>query len=419
MIEYIKKAIADGKTFIVFAVLRVIGQVLFFLTPLLIAFYFSQENFGVYSLSITTVYLFTTLLIGSSQKPFIVYANQERNESGSIRKSFTARLLFFVAASFLFALLVFFFKDNIMRFTYLPSSAFVYLALAYIGISIRYVFEALFLGLGKKIAYAIFSGVTGFISLLFLGIFFIVHIPTLEAALAAFFVGPFIAGICSLFFIRSKDIFPLAYDAEMCKKMFRYTRWAFLGGGAMYLVNWGDNFVLRYIVPLEEIGEYNFGYQFFKGTVILLGTINLYFLPFLSLHARDTEKIRAYMYRKRPLIFFLGAASIAAFFFVFPFVIQMVYGEKYADAIPVVRVLSVGSLFLLWSVFYAALFDALEYYRFTQVAHVAMVAINLILDVVFVTWWGIIGAAIATTIAYFFSALLYEWYFQAHYRRRA
>ena len=76
MIEYIKKAIADGKTFIVFAVLRVIGQVLFFLTPLLIAFYFSQENFGVYSLSITTVYLFTTLLIGSSQKPFIVYANQ-------------------------------------------------------------------------------------------------------------------------------------------------------------------------------------------------------------------------------------------------------------------------------------------------------------------------------------------------------
>jgi len=59
--------------------------------------------------------------------------------------------------------------------------------------------------------------------------------------------------------------------------LFVLAAWAvgtFFGALSMYLINWGDNFVLRSFVSFESIGVYNLGYQIFKGLILLVGFVS-------------------------------------------------------------------------------------------------------------------------------------------------
>jgi hypothetical protein len=84
MLNRIKKQLIEGKTLLLFGFLKGLVQVV----PLIIAYFFSEDMFGTYSLAKMVVFFFITLFITAPQTPFIVYANRERAETGKINKSF-------------------------------------------------------------------------------------------------------------------------------------------------------------------------------------------------------------------------------------------------------------------------------------------------------------------------------------------
>jgi len=418
MIHRIKKEIREGKTFITFTLLRTLGQGFMFIVPLFIARLLSPEEFGIYSLSIMIVYFFTALLINSSQKPFIVYANQELSESGTIQKAFTIRVILLGSSVVLFSLLALLFINPLSQFASITTTQFLFLFAAYIGMGIRYLFGITFLALNKRIEHTWYGIIVGLISILYVvGVYYFSTL-TLESIFLMFLVAPLLTIPFVSKWIDFKKLFPLNFDRQLFGKMFDYTKWTMVGGAAVYFISWGDNLVLRYFVPLEEIGLYNLGYQIFKGVLVLAGVIWMYFLPFISQHLGETKKIQKYLYSKRPKIFFLGVISIVAIFFIVPYFFEAFYGDAYKESVNIIRVLLIAMIFVLHRDFYVPIFDAMKKYRFTQLANVSFVVVNILLNIVFVSRFGMVGAAYATVITYAFSSLVYEIYFRKRCKKK-
>ena len=418
MLKTIKKDFAHGKNFLIFSILKVLGQALFAVLPLIFAYFLSPEGFGAYSLSIMIIYLFTILLVSSSTQPFVVYANEELKKTNKISKTITTRLVLLAISTVVFFILAFAFAGPISKFASLSRNQFYLLLLAYLGVGIKYFFESLFLGLNQRNHHAVYELLTAFFSILIVIYFYYFSTINLENIFIMLFVAPIIAFLFMSFAIDYSKLFPLKFNKTAFRSMLDYTKWMLLGNTSVYIVNWGDNLVLRYFVSLKEIGIYNLGYQVLKGLIMLSVAVNLYFLPFISQQINNKTKIRDYLYKKRPKIFLLGLAGIIALYFMLPHFINLIYGDNYKESVTVARILLIAAVFVLYREFYSPIFSTLRQYRFIQTALMVFAALNIILDFFLVAWIGFIGAAVATTIAFLFSTITYEWYFRKYCKDR-
>ena len=97
MLQKVRQELVQGRTLLQFGLLKGVGQALGMFAPLVVAKFFSSEElFGSYSLAKMVAFFFCTLLIASSQTPFIVFANQEKAKTGKLTRAFpcSARFCF-------------------------------------------------------------------------------------------------------------------------------------------------------------------------------------------------------------------------------------------------------------------------------------------------------------------------------------
>lgn len=411
------KQLKNNRRFLRFTVLRLVSSVVFFVVPLLLAKVLAPEGFGSYSLGMMIVYLFASLLVMSFKTPFIRYANEENKETGKINLSTSAAFVFLSVGTIVFLLGVWLFKDQLMSFAEITSAQLLPLVLAYVGLALRYFIGGVLLAANKRVENAVYEALVAIISVLYLSVIYFWFDLTLGYIFIMFFVAPVIATLLIAWQIPYKKLGPFKLEKVFVRKMLKFTQWVFLGTAAIYLVNWGDNFVLKYFVSLDDIGIYNLGYQPFKGIIAFMGFLPMYFLPFLSRNLEDKKKLRNYIYNKRPKIFFTGLAGIAVLFFLGPWLLNLYYGSEFAGSATVFGILALGLIPALYRKLYDPLFDALERYKFKQTLNVFFVTLNLLLDIWFVSMWGFVGAAIATAIAYAFIGISYEIYFQTRCKK--
>jgi len=402
-----------------FGFLKGTGQALGMLAPLVVAKLFSSEAlFGSYSLAKMVVFFFGALLISSCQTPFVVFANQERAETGRINKAFTVQLAFLVFSLCAFVAIGLLFHDSIAHFAKISSVDVVFMVLAFIGIAFKAFVCNLFMAMGQRLKNALAELVFGGLTVFFIFMFYFAG----EITLRTVFLVYLLSAVCLvLIFVWTVDfgrLLPLKLDGKYFRKMFAFTRWVMFGATAVYFINWGDLAVLRHYKSLGVIGSYNLGYQVFKGLTMMTFMINTYFLPFVSQHIDDAAAIRNYLYNKRPKILLLGGAVLGTAFVVVPYIFKAIYGGSYPGAVTVMRILFIGSAMILYVIFYSPIFNALKLYRFIQITSFIQVVLNLVLDVLLVPRMGMYGAAVATVLAYLCKAIMYELYFRIRLKPR-
>jgi O-antigen/teichoic acid export membrane protein len=417
MFQGIKREFEQGRTLLQFGFLTAVGQALGMIAPLVIAKFFSPELFGSYSLAKMVIFFFTSLLISASQAPFIVFANQERVQTGKINKSFSVQCILLSFAAVIYLLLSLAFNRAVTAFAKISTADLVFMSLAFIGIALQTFLGNLFMALGERMKNAWVEFVFGGLSLLLIFVFYLIGKITLQTVFLIYFISAIFVAAVFIKIIDFKMLLPFYFDREHFREMFNFTKWIMLGASAVYFINWGDNLVLRYFVSMEDIGQYNLGYQIFKGVATLTFIINGYFLPFVSQHTEDKAMMRSYLYDKRPKIFFLGFAGIILFFIIAPYILNLIYSGIYSDSITVLRILLIGSVIILYTTFYMPVFNALKRYKFTQSILLFQVLLNLLLDLLLVPLMGMLGAAVATVIAYFCWAVAVEIYFRAKLTR--
>ncbi|AKB24328.1 Membrane protein involved in the export of O-antigen, teichoic acid lipoteichoic acids [Methanosarcina sp. MTP4] len=410
MINSLIKNLKQSNSFLSFTSLSALAQGIGFILPLIIAKILSPEGFGSYSLSMMIVFFFTTAIVSSSQTPFIVYSNEELKKNNKINKAFTAQLMMFLSSILIFAFLLLAFSNPIAKFAQISFNQLILLYFAFLGIGSRELFKNLFLALDKKIFNALYILIVGIINIIFLGIYHQLNFLNLNSIFIIYFLSPLISIIFLAHKIEFKKISSFSYDNEIFKRMITWTTWQIFGLTAVYLINWGDNLILRYFVSLSEIGIYNLGYQIFKGLISLTFILNSYFLPYITKNINNERKIQNYLYVKRPKIMLAGTFGIIIIFLLIPYVFGYIYGDIYKESVTIVRILLIGAIIALYNVFYTPILNSLKMYKFYQISNIIHVLINILLNIIFIQIIGIYGAAVATVIAYFCKTVMFELY---------
>lgn len=383
-----------------------------FLIPLILAKGFTPATLGIYTLSMMILNLFRSTLVRSSGLPFIIYSNEEIKDQGHVRHFFTARCILLAIATFFFFLLIFLFSEPITQFTQLKLSQMTFLILAYIGHLVGAMVGSSLLAINKRVLSSVYQLLNAGFLLGYIFVMFLLGRLTIEIVLLASLLSPVIAFVIISYKIPFDKFFPFYFEKRAFMQLVNYTKWVVFGGTAVYLLNWGDNFILRYYVSMDEIGVYNLGYQFFKGIIMLSSIIDAYFLPSIAQNLKNKKYMRRYLFNKRIKLLFLGLGVLGLLFILIPIVVKFFYPSEYHSAVFVFRILCVGGVFAVYLRLYDTVFHAMKKYRFTQSVRIAAVVINLVLDVFFIQRFGFVGAAIATSITYAAMALMNEIYFR-------
>ena len=417
MLSRIKQQVKEGKTLITFTSLQATGEALGMAAPLVVAKYFCEDLFGRYSLAKMVVFFFTSVLIASAQAPFIVYATQEREKTGRINRSFSIQCVFLAFSIIVFLALNLIFNKALAAFVGVSPADLTFVSLAFIGIALKTFFCNLFMALGQRVKSSLAEAVFGSLALAIVLVLCFTDNINLRTALFSYFVSGIIVAILFVMTIDFSVLLPFDFSWGHFKNMFDFAKWVILGSTAAYFVNWGDNIVLRSFVPMSDIGEYNLGYQIFKGIAMLAFVINVYFLPFISERAEDTTRIKNYLFNKRPKVFLVCFPGIVLVFLFAPTILKLFYGGTYQKSATVLRVLLVGSVALFYTILYYPVLNALKKYKFTQTVGFLQAVLNLVLDLVLVPVMGLLGAAVATVLAYFCWAGVVEVYFRVKLRK--
>lgn len=408
MINKIKKQYIQGKNFLAFSFLKITGQGLEMLAPLIIAGMVSPEFFGKYSLAKMIIFFFSSLFIASSSTPFIVYANKEKKISGKINESFSLQLIIIILAVISFLILMFSFPTQLKTFAGLSTIELYILFPAFIGITIKLLGENLLLALDKKLKHSLVGIIFGLSVVLLTFFSFLSHLISFQFI----FIIYFISGVLTFFIFykifRSKNLRPFKINRILTKSFLSFTSWQMMGLTAVYFINWGDNLVLRYFVSMKEIGVYNLGYQVFKGLISATFIISTYFMPFIIKNIKNKEQIRNYLYKKRPRIVTASLFLLILFYFLIPKIFNIFYESEYHQSAQILQILIIPLIFHLLTVFYIPIINSLEKYKFTQITNVLAILINLTLNILLIKKFGIFGAALSTTFAYLFVLISYS-----------
>ncbi len=414
MLKKIGRQLSEGKTLLQFGFLKGLVQ----LVPLIIAKFFSEEIFGVYSLSKMVVFFFITLLITAPQVPFIVYAGRERGQTGKINKSFSIQILFLLFGILAYTAASLIFNRQICKFADITKYELFYLSLAFGGIALNSFYNNLFLALGQRIKNSLSELTYGVIMLMII----IILAATGTLSIKTVFLSYFVSAIITLFIfigtVDLKQLFPFEFSTPHFRDMFDFTKWVFIGAAATFFIDWGDNAVLKaFNATLMVIGQYSFAYQIYNGLITLIFILNSYFLPFISENLHDRNKMREYLYSKRPRILVLGIIILIITFIACPYVFQIIYKDAYQSSINVLRILLIACALVLYLTFYLPLVNALKLYKFSQTVNIIHMIIKISLSIILVPLYGFYGAAYGTIIAYLFVIGIYEYYYRTKMKK--
>lgn len=175
--------------------------------------------------------------------------------------------------------------------------------------------------------------------------------------------------------------------------------------GLMYIL---DIFVLGVVIPDSTVvASYKLATNIPTALAFIPAALVTYIYPYFALHREDKTWVK-----KK---FLLAAASLAGgctvialgMFIFAPAIINLLFGAQYLDAVPCFRVLCIS--FVISSVFRILPGNILVTQRrlkFNFCIAVCSSVLNTVLNVVFITRWGSMGAACATLLTVFVTGLL-------------
>lgn len=354
----------------------------------------SVSSFGSYSLAFVLVGFATTFGFSWSSSSIIFFGSKERAETGSINKSFWARNIILLGSLL------------IITFIFLTSRHWVdsYINnkvswLIYLWVLARVVedyFFHYFLAIKKQLLGSVMMFAS---KVIFLGM--VLLIPLSVQKLISLNILSSGLAILYIFGINKKDIGSFEFDKDAFKTVLNFSLWQLFGFSGLYIINFGDNIVIKYFMTTVDVGVYNASYKLFDGIANLSNIVLAYFASIVTVAVaiKDSKKIYEIFFKDRYWIISV-AMVIHLLMIVFSKVIVLtIFGEEYSGAVNSLRVLLVGSAINYFFVFYRLFYNTTNRYKALQVTNIARSIINIVLDVPLVMCYGIIGAAYATTIS--------------------
>lgn len=394
MIELALEYIKANSKFIKYMAIKITSLFLQLLTTVVIVRKLSVQQYGIYSLAMVFIGLATTFGISWSSSVILYFGVKEKNKTGTMTKTFWSRtiILFFSSCIVILLLLIFESKIN----SYIGGNLVKLIIIFFIFNCLQSYFQYYLLAVNKQIASALLSLLSGLLYFLF-----VILISFDAKLLVKLNLFSLLIWLFALIFFRKEDILSFKYDREYLKKIFSFSVAQLAGVVGLYVINFGDNFVIKYYLTVEDVAVYNVGYKMFNVLAGISYFISSFYAPRItnSIVKKNHDDLCELYYKQRKVflgIFFLGHVFLLL---ASKYIIPVLFGEKYIISANIFAILIIGSFFVFVNVFYIPFYNATNRYYILQMINIIQALTNIMLDFILVKTIGIYGAAVATVTA--------------------
>lgn len=384
-----------------YIILKMLDMGMAFVLTLIIVRKLTAYEYGVYSLILTILGMLVTFGFSWTSSSLMYFGVDEKLKYGSLNRTFWARniILLVSYSGILIMLLVFYPKIN----EYLTENVSFYL---FGWMSIKVLSDYLsgyFLAIEKRELSAL---VTFTIKLVMI-VFLLFSTMTLKKILILSILAEssFVIWLAK---VDKKDFGRYVFDKKIFKEVLSFGLWQLFGFSGLYLINFGDNLVIKHFLTIKDVGIYNISYQLYSGMAGLSFLFGNYFAPQIvkAIRNKNISKINE-IYKKDRfiLVLLLGIPHIIVMILASKIIICF-YGINYIKAISPLRVLTVASFVSYFAVFNMLTYNSFKKYHILQLLNIVQAVLNVILDIILVPYFGILGAAYGTVLAYFVVTIL-------------
>lgn len=392
----------------------------------LFVFFLSPEQVGLTNLILAVGSLFAQLsnlgVVNTTWKFFPILKNQEKNNYGFL----TLNFLIVFAGITLTSLAVFLFKDVIADLYSSKSESFVHyfywIIPCGIGIVLYRFLDSYLRALYKNVFSVIANEfILRLVTTILLGLFALGYLNFGEL-LAAICISQFIPALLLIFYLYRINEWHFSIKEINIPKRFKkiivsYSLFSYVNSLGGLMVVTIDAMMLASFMGLEETAVYTTVIYLIRALLIPYASIMRVSAPLVAEHwkTRDMKEMGA-LYKKVSsvnlvigMFFFLGIWINRTELFGF-------LPEEYLSGIYVFMILMIGRLLDMYFGLNGTIMVTSKKYKYDILFTFALFIIVIILNLYMIPLWGLYGAAISTTIAFFiynFTRLIFVWY---HYK---
>ena len=338
------------------------------------------------------------------------FGREELGDRDRLGDAFWARVAIYAASLALSAALLFAFRKPLNAYLGLDAPTHV-LLLCYVALhEAVFLLRTVFQTTSDFRAYSVTAFGVRALNLVFItAAFIVVALPASPGRiLGAHLASMTIVLVAVLVLLPWRRMLPVRFSAASLTRASSYSWPLILSGMSCMVVDWIDLVTIRHYHAPEAVGRYAVAYQ----PVTVLLTINAalvsVILPMLvSFHVKKrVDALRWYLEEALPqaaCAVGLGCTLLGAVAEAIP----LVLGETYRPSVAACQMLVPGIGFAVVASLLSALFHATNRVRVTVFVTVILACANAGLDILWVPRIGIVGAALATTIAYGLSCALF------------
>ncbi len=376
---------------------------------------FPKEEYGIWMLFMSFTTLTEVLRQGFIRNPLITYLNasDEKDHNNIINASF---LLNAGTTAALVAFILIFGKTLSIIWnaegldTLLLLYAFTTVVLTFFS-HFEYLLEAKLDFKRKFYVYFLRHGL--FLLYILWHVYFDMKLTLINLALAQL-ATILLTTIQSFLYSRIHLSIGLYIDKVWIRKMFSFGKYTFGTNLSSMIMGNVDQWMLSSMISPVAVATYNPAIRIAHLVdVPSMSVASIIFPKVASRVKEEGEKAAKYLYEKSVGLILAILLPMLFFILIFPdFVIYFIAGEAYSDSIPILQVTILYSIFIPFGRQFGIIIDGMGLPKISFYFVILKVIINVICNYLFISHYGVIGAAWGTLCSLFIGFVLNTIYLQ-------
>ncbi len=402
-------------------ILKIIGSLLGYIFLLLVTRTAGADTWGVFALCLALLNItsiFSRMGIDVATLKFIASFKYELAKTKAV---YLKGLKVILPLSVMFSLLLFLLSDfisiNIFQKSHL-SSFIQLIALAVLPFTLIYFNAQSFRGLKMITHFAFFQHVSKFLfSVVFLfAISYLIGFPVQEGVFYAFIAALYCAMFISFLLIKKQMIAKKEKSPISTHTLLKTAFPMMLSTSILLIMSWADTLIIGVYEDESEIGVYNVAIKLAMISGIVLGALNSIVAPKISEAFNNGKKDEfALIVKQSTKIIFYSSFPILIFLIAFPEFLLSLFGSEFLIGKSALYVLIIGQIVNAFSGSVGVIMQMTGKEKLFQNILILALLTNIVLNFLLVPIYGIIGAAIASSVSLVLWNLISVFYIYKHH----
>jgi O-antigen/teichoic acid export membrane protein len=264
-----------------------------------------------------------------------------------------------------------------------------------------------------KMHWAVIATIAGRLATLGLTVVAVIGKLTYLAVMGATVIGLALTLVLSVVFVRRLMRIRLRVDTALWRRLIGPALYLALALGIASVTARIDTVLISLLKPSRDVGLYGAAYKFVDVSTLIASSIGISLFPVFSrFFATDARRARALLQKGLDVVAALSAPLVVLIVGLAPQIIRYSAGHEFAEAVPVLQLLSLSLVFVFLRAPLSRFQIAAGAYRPLAWMMVAMLGFNVALNLVLIPPYGIKAAALvnlATEFLGFALQLLFVW----------